>query len=56
MNKQLSLLPKDWLYNEFLGVPLLTQNATMARTWLLQMGNAAISNNLTIQYCMVRCV
>eukprot|EP01060_Flectonema_neradi_P036317 TRINITY_DN694_c0_g1_i1.p1 TRINITY_DN694_c0_g1~~TRINITY_DN694_c0_g1_i1.p1 ORF type:complete len:723 (+),score=190.92 TRINITY_DN694_c0_g1_i1:41-2209(+) len=43
---------QDWLYNEFNGVPLLTKNATMARTWLMQMGAAAEKHNLTIQYCM----
>ena len=41
---------QDWLYNEFNDVPLLTQNISMARTWLLQMGSAAEKNNLTIQY------
>ena len=43
---------QDWLYNEFNGVPLLTKNATMARTWLMQMGTAAEKHNLTVQYCM----
>lgn len=34
-------------------VPLLTQtNYGLARTWLLQMGQGASDNNLTIQYCM----
>ena len=48
----LAVYEQDWLYNEFNGVPLLTENATMARDWLLQMGRAAERNNLTIQYCM----
>jgi hypothetical protein len=48
----LAVYEQDWLYNEFNGVPILTSNATMARTWLMQMGEAAHKNNLTIQYCM----
>ncbi|EGD83514.1 hypothetical protein PTSG_04123 [Salpingoeca rosetta] len=48
----LAVYEQDWLYNEFNGVPLLTKNISMARTWLMQMGNAAAKHNLTIQYCM----
>ena len=48
----LAVYEQDWLYNEFNGVPMLTRNATMARTWLMQMGEAAQKNGLTIQYCM----
>merc|ERR1740117_1996578 len=48
----LAVYEQDWLYNEFNNVPMLTSNATMARTWLMQMGKAAEKNGLTIQYCM----
>ena len=48
----LAVYEQDWLYNEFNGVPMLTENATMARTWLMQMGEAASKNDITIQYCM----
>ena len=31
------------------GVPLLTENVTAGRTWLMQMGRAAEKHNLTVQ-------
>lgn len=34
----LATYEQDWLYNEFNNVPLLTENCTMGREWLLQMG------------------
>eukprot|EP01064_Diplonema_japonicum_P022867 TRINITY_DN330_c17_g1_i1.p1 TRINITY_DN330_c17_g1~~TRINITY_DN330_c17_g1_i1.p1 ORF type:complete len:753 (+),score=190.36 TRINITY_DN330_c17_g1_i1:65-2323(+) len=48
----LTTYEQDWLYNEFNNVPYLQQSATMAREWLMQMGNAAAKNGLTVQYCM----
>ena len=48
----LATYEQDWLYNELNGVPVLTQNATMGREWLMQMGRAAQKHNLTVQYCM----
>ena len=46
---------QDWLDTEYDNMGLLTSNATLARTWLLQMGAAAAKNGLTIQYCMSHC-
>jgi hypothetical protein len=44
---------QDWLFNEFAQyVGAMTQNVTLARQWLLQMGAGAARNGLTIQYCM----
>lgn len=43
---------QDWLYNEFEWMNVTLSNATIARTWLMQMGNAAMRNGITIQYCM----
>ena len=40
------------LYNEFEWMNVTLSNATIARTWLLQMGNAAARNGVAIQYCM----
>eukprot|EP01043_Picozoa_sp_COSAG02_P034501 COSAG02_NODE_2416_length_8909_cov_10.038252_5_plen_183_part_00 len=48
----LAVYEQDWLFNEFEGVPLLTQNATAGRNWLLQMGKAAETAGITIQLCM----
>ena len=48
----LNVYEQDWLYNEYENTPALTQNATLARTWLLDMGAAAAENDVTIQYCM----
>ena len=46
---------QDWLDREFDDVKQLTTNATLARTWLMQMGTAAQKHGLTIQYCMSHC-
>ena len=46
---------QDWLDREYDNVDVLTKNATLARTWLMQMGAAAAKNGLTIQYCMSHC-
>jgi len=43
---------QDWLHNEFEGLQCTLESATLARQWLLQMGNAAAKNGITIQYCM----
>ena len=51
-NWGLTVYEQDWLFNEFEGVPLLTQNATAGRNWLLQMGRAAETAGVTIQLCM----
>lgn len=40
------------LYNEMQGNNITLQNATMGRTWLTQMSNAAEANDCGIQYCM----
>jgi hypothetical protein len=43
---------QDWLCTEFDGLNVTLQSPTVARQWLLQMGQAAAENDLTIQYCM----
>ena len=44
---------QDWLYTEYVGVGgAMLRNATLARTWMLQMGGAASSLGLGIQLCM----
>eukprot|EP01120_Amphizonella_sp_Union-15-10_P008061 TRINITY_DN2821_c0_g1_i1.p1 TRINITY_DN2821_c0_g1~~TRINITY_DN2821_c0_g1_i1.p1 ORF type:complete len:734 (+),score=155.15 TRINITY_DN2821_c0_g1_i1:26-2227(+) len=43
---------QDWLYNEFIGLKSTQENITLARDWLLNMGQAAADAGLTIQYCM----
>jgi hypothetical protein len=40
---------QDWLDREFDDVKQLTTNASLARTWLMQMGTAAAKHGLTIQ-------
>jgi hypothetical protein len=51
-NWGMTVYEQDWLFNEFEGVPLLTQNATAGRNWLLQMGRAAETAGITIQLSM----
>lgn len=49
----LRVYEQDWLYNEFyIYVSQMLENVDMGRTWLLQMGQGAAKNDLTIQYCM----
>ncbi|XP_071835064.1 uncharacterized protein [Apostichopus japonicus] len=48
----LTLYEQDWLNDEFEDMKCTLENVTVARKWLLDMGNAALRNNLTIQYCM----
>lgn len=43
---------QDWLNDEFEDMKCTLENVNVARKWLLDMGNAALRNNLTIQYCM----
>ena len=41
------------LFNEFMEkVGAVLESATLARTWLMQMGEGARKAGLTIQYCM----
>jgi hypothetical protein len=40
---------QDWLDSEFDNVTQLHTNATLGRTWLVQMGTAAAKHGLTIQ-------
>jgi hypothetical protein len=51
----LRVYEQDWLDTEFDNFPPLTQSATLARQWLSQMGKAADSTGMTIQYCMSHC-
>eukprot|EP00397_Hematodinium_sp_SG-2012_P005644 GEMP01005666.1.p1 GENE.GEMP01005666.1~~GEMP01005666.1.p1 ORF type:complete len:783 (-),score=179.11 GEMP01005666.1:1622-3895(-) len=48
----MTVYEQDWLNLEFTSVSALYQSATLARTWLLQMGEAAANLGLNIQYCM----
>ena len=49
----LRVYEQDWLYNEFyIYVSQMLENVDLGRTWLLQMGQGAQKNDLTIQYCM----
>lgn len=43
---------QDWLYTSYDQLQHLNLNSSAARTWLLQMGEAAARHQLTIQYCM----
>ncbi|PVD33232.1 hypothetical protein C0Q70_04483 [Pomacea canaliculata] len=43
---------QDWLDREFTGVHAALTSVDVARTWLMQMGEAARAVDLTIQYCM----
>ena len=43
---------QDWLDREFRGMNATLSTVDVAKTWLLQMGQAARANGLTIQYCM----
>jgi len=43
---------QDWLHNEFEGLNATLKSPTLARQWLLQMGNACSNHGLTVQYCM----
>jgi hypothetical protein len=52
LKKKRMFYEQDWLFNELEGVPLLTQNATAGRDWLMQMGRAAEKAGITIQLCM----
>ena len=45
----LSVYEQDWLDREYDNVGVLHTNATLARTWLMQMGTAAQKHGLTIQ-------
>ena len=48
----LTTYEQDWLHNEFEGVSALLLNATLGRTWLLQMGAGAANAGVTVQLCM----
>lgn len=43
---------KDWLNHQTLDYTPLMTNITLGKTWLKQMGNAALAHNITLQYCM----
>lgn len=51
----LFMYEQDWLDVEYDQMQYLNTHPTAARTWLLQMGNAAANNGLTVQYCMSHC-
>ncbi|XP_025087035.1 uncharacterized protein LOC112559815 isoform X2 [Pomacea canaliculata] len=43
---------QDWLNREFAGLNATLTSVDVARTWLMQMGEAARAVDLTIQYCL----
>ena len=43
---------QDWLNVEFQNVDVLTQDAQLARQWMLQFGRAADKSGIAVQYCM----
>eukprot|EP00516_Mucochytrium_quahogii_P002198 CAMPEP_0203752530 /NCGR_PEP_ID=MMETSP0098-20131031/6439_1 /ASSEMBLY_ACC=CAM_ASM_000208 /TAXON_ID=96639 /ORGANISM=" , Strain NY0313808BC1" /LENGTH=749 /DNA_ID=CAMNT_0050642739 /DNA_START=515 /DNA_END=2764 /DNA_ORIENTATION=- len=48
----LTTYEQDWLNIQFTGMRYTLQNVHAARTWLMQMGQAAEMLNIRIQYCM----
>jgi len=46
------LYEQDWLVTTYLNMEATQNNVSNARNWLVNMGNAAKSLDLTIQYCM----
>ena len=52
----LRVYEQDWLWNIFgqasRQVTPLLESVSLGRTWLLQMGQAASQNGITVQYCM----
>ena len=53
LNWGLRIYEQDWLYNEFYTyVSDMLKDVNLGRNWLLEMGQGAASNGLTIQYCM----
>ena len=47
----LATYEQDWLFNEFSLMAAPLESATLARSWLLEMGAAAARHDVTIQYC-----
>lgn len=43
---------QDWLNHQTLDFTPLLTNLSLGRRWLMDMGRAAKSNGLTVQYCM----
>ncbi|XP_064616666.1 uncharacterized protein LOC135480695 [Liolophura sinensis] len=43
---------QDWLDQEFAGLNATVTSISLGRDWLMQMGEGAAKNDLTIQYCM----
>ena len=48
----LAVYEQDWLYNEWQGIAGVRASPTLARQWLMQMGQGAAKQNTTVQYCM----
>jgi len=48
----LSVYEQDWLYNEYTYLSVTLQSTSLARNWLLQMGEGARQAGIHIQYCM----
>ena len=43
---------QDWLYNEFNDLQCVQESASLARQWMMQIGEACQVHGLTIQLCM----
>lgn len=50
-----SAVGQDWLNDQFNNMNATTNNVYVARDWLMQMGEGALRNGMTIQYCMSEC-
>lgn len=49
----LTVYEQDWLFTELHEGARMQADATLPRTWLLQMGRAAAKYNIVVQYCML---
>ena len=48
----LEVYEQDWQDRQSVDMNVTHTNFTAAKDWLLQMGSAALNNNVTLQYCM----
>ena len=49
---RLNTYEQDWLNKEFAGAKALVSDVTLGARWLNQMASGAVTNGMTIQYCM----
>jgi len=48
----LTLYEQDWLWVQFLGMEATTRSVDAAQQWLDELTHAALTHNVTVQYCM----